>query len=385
MKFRYFSYFTIFVLLLTVSITGCAETEKAEIDVAQTLSNARDKLIAGDYDGAYQDYLTVLSGDPSNAEANFGAGLLGLFSVAVDENTRAVAEEFGETLPTTLNELLNPGATGTGASIIRSSSTPEPQVIPSEIQAYIESTLIPALDTVLGRLAVVEANPDFIFIVTSDMSGGDAAVEIDLGEIYALDVFASMLKGMLHFAVSYNWDSTESNPLDDPDFGTLKSNGATNMTAAMNSFARAINKWIAGINFIDAETDDQSNDGIPKFDNLSDKNNMLNSLNQFKGSLEEGDTIINLMPAVSAVVDYKDYFSSPVTDWKDYYVEDENSDSQITEADFPAGYDYTLSGLFPELDTYAEWDNFMSSLPQDPSYYENANIWVVPLLLLISI
>jgi len=375
MKFRYFAYFTIFVLLFAVSITGCAETQKA--DVTQTLSNARDKLVAGDYDGAYQDYLSAVSDDPSNTEANFGAGLLGLLSVAVDENTRAMAEEFGMELPTTLNELLT--STPSAAAIA------SPEVIPSEIQTYVENTLIPALDTILGRLAVVEANPDFIFIVTSDMSGGDAAVEIDLGEIYALDVFASMLKGMLHFAVSYNWDSTESNPLDDPDFGTLKSNGASNMTAAMNSFARAINKWIAGINFIDAETDDQSNDGIPKFDNLSDKNNMLNSLNQFKSSLEEGDTIINLMPAVSAVVDYKDYFSSPVTDWKDYYVEDENSDSQITEADFPAGYDYTLSGLFPELDTYAEWDNFMSSLPQDPSYYENANIWVVPLLLLISI
>ena len=377
MKFRYFSYFMIVVLLFAVSITGCAETQK--VDVAQTLSNARDKLIAGDYDGAYQDYLSALSGDPSDAEANFGAGLLGLLNVAVDEDTRSVAEEYGWTLPTTLNELLTSGATPSA------NASPEPQVIPSEVQDYIEDTLIPALSTVLGRLAVVESNPDFIFIVSSDMSGGDAEREIDLGEIYALDVFASLLKGMLHFVVSYNWDSTESNPLDDPDFGTLRSNGATHMTSAMNSYARAMNKWIAGINFIDAETDDQSNDVIPKFTNELEKDDMLLSLNQFKDSLENGDTTIDLMSMVSPVVDYKDYFSSPVTDWKDYYVEDANSDGVFSENEFPAGYDFTLSGLFPELTTYAAWDSFYSSFPKDPYYYENEGIWVVPLLLLISI
>lgn len=387
MKFRYFSIFIVILSMFAVSVMGCGQAQQADSDVSDTLDSAKTKMAAGDYDGAYDDYLSALSSDPSNAEANFGAALLGLFCVVIDEDVCALVEQLGgPALPATLNDLVTSGFSTTGTSNAASpfahvGAIVSPEVIPSEVQTVIENAIIPALDTILSRLANVESNSDFQFIITPAMSGADSNVEIDLGEIYALDLFASLLKGMLHVAISYDWDYTTDNPLAEENFGTLKANGAANMTAAMNAYIRAMNKWIAGINFIDAETDGQSDDIIPKYETEQDKDAVLDGINQVKNSLEIGDTTIDYTSAVSIVVDLKDYYSSPIADWKDYLIEDTNSDGVLSADEFPVNYDFTLSGLLPELDSYDAWDTFQSSMPPGSGYeYETFTLLMLLLI-----
>ena len=356
MKYRNFAVFILMITLFSVSVIGCSKV--SDVKVPETLSDAKNKMAEGNLDGANSDYLQVLSADPTNAEANFGAALLGVLGVAVDNNTRTLAAKFGAiNTPATLNELFNSISANQASSAVMNYSAfiqtaITPEVTPSEIQSYIKATLIPALEKALDRLAVVEANPNFKFIVTTKMSGADKDREIDLGEIYSLDLLGSLMKAGLHELISYNWDFSTTNPLSEESFGTLKSDGAGNMTTAEDLYIRAMNKWIAGINYIDAETDDQTDDCIPKFDDPNLKNSVLTAIGLVKSSLTDGNTTFPITSSESIVVNLKNFYSSPVSDWKVYINGAKNN--------FPAGYDFTLNGLFPNMQTKDDWDNLMN-------------------------
>jgi hypothetical protein len=349
-------YLLIFLLVFSIALVGCGSQTK--VDVTKKLSAAESNLENGDLDGAYENYVAALSADPTNTEANFGAAILGILKVAVDENTRNLASKFNVTLPTNLNTLFNTTTTTQATSIINLSvltrTATSPVITPSEVQTYIKNTLIPALDTALARLVVVEANPDFKFIITTKMSKASQDREIDLGEIYALDMLGSFIKAGLHEAIAYNWDYSTSNPLDEATFGTLKSDGSANMAAARDAYIRMFAKWADGINFIAAETDDQSDDCIPKFSNPEEKDKFLEYISLVKNSLENGATTIEVKPGVNLVVDFKTFYSTPIADWKVYINGAKNN--------FPEGYDFTFNGLFPELTTFEKWNNFIASL-----------------------
>lgn len=350
-------YLMILLLVFSIALVGCGI--QSEVDVTRDLVAAKSNLENGDLDGAYDNFVTAVTADPTNAEANFGAAMLGILKVAVDDNTRSLASKFNTTLPTNLNTLFNTTATPQATSIINFNSLVQaatsPTVTPSDIQVYIKNTLIPALDTALSRLAYVEANSDFKFMVTKKMSRGNRDLEVDLGEIYALDLLTCSIKGTLHEAISYNWDYSSNNPLGEEAFGTLKADGADSMAAARSAYARMMTKWIDGINFIDAETDDQSDDCIPKFNNSDLKNNFLKYLGLVKDSLEDGATSIDIKSGVNLVVDLKTFYSTPVSDWKTYI-------NGVANNNFPEGYDFTLNGLFPELTTLEKWNDFIASL-----------------------
>jgi hypothetical protein len=268
-----------------------------------------------------------------------------------------LASKFNVNLPKNLNTLFNITATSQATSIINFSTLTQvatsPAVTPSEVQTYIKNTLIPALDTALARLAYVESNPNFKFIVTTKMSKASKDREIDLGEIYALDLLASFIKAGLHEAIAYNWDYATSNPLNETNFGTLKSDGAANMSSARDAYIRMFTKWTDGINFIDAENDDQADDGIPKFNKEDEKKSFLKYIGRVKNSLENGATTIDIKSGISLVVDFKTFYSSPVADWKVFHNSYKNNYT---------GFDFTINSLFPEMTTKAKWESFASSL-----------------------
>lgn len=358
MKVRYFAgLILVSLLMFGVFVNGCSQA--SSVNVPETLNDADTKMASGDLDGALSDYETALAADSSNSQANFGAALLGFLSVAVDPATQSLAADFGTTIPSTLNELTSATALGPASTKIMNvsalvQSTTTYAVVPSDVQTYIENTLIPALDLALGRLAVVEQDSNFQFIITSAMSGGGSDVELDLGEVYSLDLSGSLLKAFLHEAVAYDWDSTTNDPLSEINFGTLKSNGAANMASARSAYIRAMTKWTDGLNYIDAETDDQSDDAIPKFTDPTELADMLAQVGKVKDSLENGSTTIDLDSTHSIVVDLKTHFTSPIADWK-VFINGANNN-------FPPSFDFTLNGLFPQMTTRAKWDNLASAL-----------------------
>lgn len=310
-------------------------------------------MTTGDLDGAYSDYLTILEEAPSNAEANLGAALIEVMNVAVDDNTRALGSRFNVTIPTSLNELVNSltiTSTSATTSVLNAASftysATTSAITPSEIQEYIAETLIPALDRALTRLTIVEQDEDFQLIVAGTRSN----TELDLGEVYLLDLIGSSIKGMLHEAISYNWDYNTATPQNEPDFATLKSDGGANMAAAKTAYIRMLDRWIAGINFIDAETDDQTNDAIPKFNRAEDKELLLDYLGLVEDSFVTGATGFEISDSKSIVIDLKSYYDSPVADWKVFY---------NTAVNTPEAFDYTVNGLFPDLETYEDWQTLV--------------------------
>jgi len=348
-------YLIVVLLMFSVAIAGCGTQNK--VDVTQDLVAAQTNLENGNLDAAMSSYNAAVSADPTNAEANFGAAMLGVLQVAVDDNTRSFAGKFNVSLPTNLNTLLSTNAAAKASSVINfatiKQSAASPAITPGEVQAYIKNTLIPALDTALSRLANVESNPDFKYIVTAKMSKSAKDREIDLGEIYALDMLGSFIKAGLHEAIAYNWDYSTSNPLAETSFGTLKSDGAANMLSAKDAYIRMFTKWADGLNSIAAETDDQSDDCIPKYINSAEKDSFLKYINLVKNSLENGATTIDINSDVNMVVNLKTFYSSPVPDWKVYYNAAKNNYKD---------FDFTINGIFPELTTPVKWNNFIVSL-----------------------
>jgi hypothetical protein len=332
------------------------------IDVNKNLSQAQSRLEAGDIDGAHQNYLTVLNAAPDNSEANFGEALIGVLNVAIDSNTGTLLKKhklINYKMPSTLNELFAPLITGEAKahSIVNFSAFAQaattPEVIPSEIQSYIKNTLLPPLDTALARLATIESDKNFKYVINKKLGRLAKDRELDLGEIYLLDVVGSLFKGIFHDLLAYNWNYSTTSPLSEESFATLKLDGKENMELARISFIRAMAKQIDGINHIDAETDDQADDLIPKFNKQADKDALLKYLGLIKNSLENGNTIVEISPTKSLVVNLKRYYVSPVSDWKPYINGVKNN--------FPAGYDFTLNGVLPDMTSRAAWDKFLQS------------------------
>ncbi|MFH1386450.1 MAG: hypothetical protein ABIH50_02135 [bacterium] len=349
MKLRSYLFSLIFVVLLIVSVSGCGKN--TPVDVTKELSDASTKLSSGDLDGAATAYNEALAADPTNSEANFGAAMLGVLGVAVDDSTRTLVAKAGGNAPSTLNELFSFMSTSSGAKAVNFSSYIQTattvEITPEEVQVYIKNTLIPKLDIALGRLAIVESDPNFKYILKASMTKTGMDRELDLGEIYALDMLGSFLKAALHEAIAYSWDYTTTNPLSEEGFAKLKADGAVNMEAARVAYARMMAKWIDGLNYIDAETDDQSDDLIPKYTNPSEKTTWVTYIGKIKNSLENGATTIDLSSTKSIVVNLKAFYTAPIADLKVYINGAMNG--------CPAGYDFTINGLFPGMTTAADW------------------------------
>ncbi len=359
----------LFSVVMMVVAGGCGQSNGNQAVVAPVLEQAKGQLTSGNLEGASQSYSEVLAADPSNAEANFGAALIGAMDAVVkDPETRSLLEKYGiNNTPTGLNGLFS-SFVGTQEIIstalqpMTAIQTSRTTIVPSDVQTYLKNVIIPRLDTALSRLAVVEQHPDFTFTVTRAMSGARSDVELDLGEIYALDTYLSFVNGTLHALVAYNWDyAGTGNPFEDasyPNFGQLNSDGAAHMELAGQAYLRAVVKSMDGINFIAAEPDSHIDNGL-KISPVSAKNNAIDVLAKFKDSLEGIDTNFPITAAKSIKLNLKNYYATPVASWKDFYFAAFINKRSLTAADFPAGYDFTLSGLFPELDSYEDWNSFI--------------------------
>lgn len=367
-----FLFLSVVFMVLASLITGCGqqvsntEVKLSQTELDQLLYTAQTQLEAGKFDEALATYEKAVDGAPSSAKANFGAGLLGALALIKDNNTRIIFSKAGVNLPVNLNELMTkPSSQAATANFANLSSfnraSGTSNVTIPEVQTYLKDTLIPAIDKALARLDKVEQDSSFTFIITKKMSGGTKNIEIDLGEVYALDSYLSLAKGLFQELISYDWNYVgTSNPFEDtnyPSFGKLKSDGQQNMGKARDAYARMFTKLVAGVEYIAAETDDQSDDGIPKFSKTEDKDSTLKYLNFFKASFENGPTVFNFKSG-STTVNFKGYYSSPVQDWHKYYVKSTNVNSPITAGDFSPNYDFTLNGLLPDLNSFSKWQDF---------------------------
>ncbi len=257
-----------------------------------------------DFSEADRLYKEAIELDPSNTQAQFGAAITAILMVLQNEEVQAVIDSlqnfmgeeaeasapvFGIGIaPNAKRIALTPkliyGMAKSSVQQRRSrrvaKSTQEVLRV-SDIQRVIEQHFIPALDYALERLAVVEQNPDFQFILTPEFLGDEqqSSLEVDLGEVYVLDAQIRVLKAFLLIATAYNldfddngsydflWDPSDAEALrqlkrldEDSDFLTLRS--LDKLPAAGQNLLAAIQKLEDAVGFIREETDVQDDDII---------------------------------------------------------------------------------------------------------------------------
>ena len=271
------------------------KADEAQAEMERVLSGIYDadeiELEEIDFKEADRLYQEAIAADPRNTEAQFGAAIAHLLALSSNEVIQAVQDSvgaFGD------NEEFGLMGGGNGAEAVAKlplipakmtlSALEDPLTV-SNIQKAIDEEIIPAIDFALDRLAVVEGDLEFKFILTSEMQGDEEgeALEIDLGEAYMLDAQLRLTKATLLVATAYDFDFDENGSHefleDDSDenvlrhmvrldktssFMTLKSAGK--MQNAKDEILTAIAKMEGGLAFIRQETDDQEDDIIRRED-----------------------------------------------------------------------------------------------------------------------
>ena len=300
---------------------------------------------------AYADYSDALELNPNNLDANFGIALTGLLHVIVDpayeemlENweeyfdtvdpfkvNRSSTNVFGSGgigLPLDLNGMVLPikPILSTPIFLLRMISDSAGVAKISDIQNIVENNIMPYVNAGIDGLSKVQSDTSFVFKVTSDMQPdvGADPMELDMTEVYLIDMMLHALKAIGGTIIGHNFDmhTHDETGLSESltpgsDFATLRTMGGTDLAEAHQAMIGAVDKLNMAMDFLEAETDDQDNDMIPyDAQDASDFENIRQDLNEINDimtgpkwfSIDEGDSI---------QIDIQQFYINPLEDLKE--------------------------------------------------------------------
>jgi hypothetical protein len=365
------------ILAILFSQFSCTTTEptendpegaKNDIELAnQALADLLYAMINSDGPESIQDinftvpyglYSSAFSKDPANFDANFGLALTGIFMITQEQQVSDAIEEWQSYLETEEPFQVPLGSqTGSGLNIgfptslssfsihnkdlaktivgtHRIALSDAPKI--STIQNIFENSLLPKLTDALSKLDYVDDNPQYVFSVTPKMQGDLMAdpLELDLTEIYALQISIHMLKVVIDMAVAYDLDFSSYDSLGiiealspGSSFLTVRNSGQS-LADAKNSLLTAIDKLETGIEFLRNEADSQDDD-IIKLDPGSEDDAALDSIlaytDEAREFLTQGLTFTEdwdgdeSTPDEDLTIHLGEYFDTPVQDLKSLF------------------------------------------------------------------
>lgn len=242
-------------------------------------------------------YERAVRADPANSEARFGAAITGLMAILADsalndlygrfqnvyDSSELIVYRFPKVLPLADTKPLGlPLVPSAFASLLldypqmeRTSalaSAQDPQV--SELQAILESRLMPEINLTQGHLTWLEADTEFSFTVTPMMQGnpGSSPIIIDRADLRLINAVLYVIKATLNVFFARNFDipsytaaGLQEAMQQSSPFLTLKSDGVQRMAAAKENVLAVEDLLQEVISLLRAEiTDgkDHSNDLI---------------------------------------------------------------------------------------------------------------------------
>jgi hypothetical protein len=316
------------VALLAFPLMGCSkDSEKSPTDPAgaEVAAQAGDQALAnGDVAAANSQYRAALGKDPQSGHANLGAAvteiallqsdptvdsLMNLVSPPVNSlHARATSPRQALSRRSLLPQRqFDPMTVGRAATRLLYQSTVDPTYA-AWYQTVLRTRVMPRLQYAEDRLNTIEGNPAFNLIIQPAVSGAPEAVEVDLGEVLAMDALINSVQGVLGVLVAYNFDvppDATTEELLDPTshFAKLLPDGAAQLAAAHLNLGFSFARFNAMVTTIHAETDDQSDDAIP-----------LAALEtQDFAALADGFAQAELALAGTVQVDVTDYLGNPTT------------------------------------------------------------------------
>lgn len=357
--------------------------------------NSTADLDRVDFSKANAYFKQALADDPTNLDANIGAGLTEVFMVYADAQVNDAIKRWEEFdpgagasssallhfgLPTGTKDMTVPLA-GVGrdlVKIIQQAKTDPPSI--AEMQTLLKTKFLPRIDYALARLAVIEQHSDYQLRISGKMQGNLNAspVYMDLTEIYLLDAVLNGLKASVsQFLVfqftlpSYtNKDVMQAINQNNTTFFVLAADGNAQAANVKNGLLGVISKIRSGINFLKNETDAQSDDIIKlkttggEGVSNADLDSVLVYLQQAESAINTGYTI-NIKNAGSQGKDYtlqvhlSNFFDNPPAnpkkDWLPPYTVDTSAHGDILVRWTQQTYatflfpDPTLGGIFPNM------------------------------------
>ncbi len=320
--------------------------------------SAQEMLDILDFSEPYGLYVTAHELDYRNNDANFGMAFTGFIMLTQDEQLQEMLlrweSYFNVHEPFAVSQAQpTPGNPGYGLplsvdgiripiapffeiplALAKMSVDDVPQF--SEFQDLVGTLFLPVIEESLVALDSVDNDPDFIFLISAAMQGETEAdpIELDLTEIYALEMGLHALKGVLKTVVAYNFNfvSFDSTGIitelsQGSDFATLKTNGTADLNEALASANTAFEKAFNALDFLEAETDDQSNDLI-QLDEDDDITEIRADIEEAQSALQ-GPTMIHYeywedinndgeddWVEDSIRVDISQFFNNPIEDFK---------------------------------------------------------------------
>ncbi len=204
----------------------------------------------------------------------------------------------------------------------------------AEHQAVLRDVIVPALEAALTPLATVD-DPNFVFVITPRMQGEDPAeadsLELDLTEVFAIRGGIELALATSEIALAYVFEPSPYGVNGfvtamtlGSTFGTLATDGADLLASARQRLLSIVDIARDGLNFLENETDDQSNDIIKRDpgggDGLDaqDIQDARDALDDMEGVLTGPYAITEDFGygVVTVDVDLSQFFSNPITDIK---------------------------------------------------------------------
>ena len=398
----------------------------ADSVVTEMIKEAGGEVSSGimlDYIETVADlYKEAATEDPTNSQANFGAAIFS-FQIIAENPDLVVIQETLESWNDDIDNLdhskyivtqfflngvteyymenewggwyqeIDPGSAFTMLIYLVQNSLSNQDLI-ALLQDLIDDTLIAGLDEAIKYIDRIHTDKDFVYVITSEMSGEDDVMEMDLGEVYMISAMMRMMRASLKIVNSYQlsipgvngiseyMDETTILPLlksQDENGGTfLKLRNTSILPSAKKDLDDAMTMVQNGVNFITGETDDQLDDLIKKQDITEIDSEIANEFNNYAS-----DIPVPVLRGASGIVDLagkiKSILSGPSV------IEQENGE-EIT-VDLSA----FLNNAIPDIKTvlpYHEWEDLSKAEKEfggpgveiwEDDYYDMENIYIAAL------
>lgn len=315
-----------------------------------------------DFTQAYNLYQEALNSNNLHIGANFGAGVLEVMMLSRNPQVQDFFDRLAAFLDSGSYFEVTDGAAAFGrkipsvAPVFRFSDFSMPVLAPltitrrmcsrldeneltvAELQSLCVNYILPRIATAIQRLTIVAANETFTFMVTPRMQGDpeDDPVEVDQTEIRltvaALNGLAALLNHFCAYDLNfptYDGPAMQQAFSQGSSFAALGSGGANRMAAARQAWLNALDQLESAIDFLEHETDNQSDDAIriDPYDDLTQANldsvkhylpivrECLNSSHTFAIDTD-GDP---WTPAENLEISLEAMFNNPVDDLKDLF------------------------------------------------------------------
>ncbi len=314
----------------------------------------------GDMSGAVKAMGQILAIDPNHATANFIVGVHDVNTLLMDEEVRS---EFNRIL-TALGDQFQFGVAVEGSSLSSNSDNVASGIVDNILfvtstdnQVLQEALLtlenhIPRLNAAIVRLQRMLVTPGFNYRVVSEKFDIDHTVTRE----HLLEVYAGLniIRGFLDMGLAYDLSFAAGNYASgseffskNPQFLTLRSGGVAHMTRARVSFENAITAALAS---------ERSEVESYRKELLLIRRSLKGETVYFPFSVQNESKTQVFDHTLG--VNLGNFFNSPIPDFRRYL--GVNMQGVLNADSFPAGFDFTLGGLFPELDSYEDWQQYNS-------------------------